>query len=89
MSHFDPRTRTPSGQLLAMLLVVIVAASVGFGLGHEARGNQLAHFGVPIAPAAAAAVGYAVLSIHDESVPDTAATLGQERLHDDESAPTF
>ena len=87
MSNSDPRTSAPSGQLLTIFLVAIVAAGVGFGLGHEARSNQVANFGVPIAPTAL--ISYAPSSMRDASVPDTFDTLRQERLRDDDSASTF
>jgi len=88
MSHFDPRTGAPSNQVVSMLLIVMMAAGIGFGLGRESGGHHAAHFGTAVPPASAG-VAYRGFWVHDDSVPDTAETLSQERLADDDSSPTF
>jgi hypothetical protein len=83
-------TRRPAGRrsqrLLVTLALVFVSAGAGFAVGRHpdfAKGAQAAS----VMPAAAP--GRTVAPMHDDSVPDTADTLGHEKLRDEEGAPTF
>jgi hypothetical protein len=73
-------------RLLGTLALVFVSAGAGFAVGRHpdvGRGAQAA------AVAPAAALGGGVAPMHDDSVPDTADTLGHEKLRDEEGVPTF
>ena len=80
------RTGMRSQRLLVTLALVFVSAGAGFAVGRHpdfARGAQAASV-MPAAPP-----GRTVAPMHDDSVPDTADTLGHEKLRDEEGAPTF
>ena len=84
------QTRRPAGRrsprLLVTLALVLVSAGAGFAVGRHpdfAKGAQAASV------RSAAPLGGTVAPTHDGSVPDTADTLGHEKLRDEEGAPTF
>jgi len=75
-----------SRRLLVTLAIVAASAGAGFAVGRHpeiGKGAQAA----TVAPAASR--GATAPPTHDGSLPDTADTLGHEKLRDDEGAPTF
>jgi hypothetical protein len=84
---FDPHPRTGvrSHRLLVTITLVVARAGAGFAIGRHpdiGKGAQAAS----LAPASW--LGTAAPT-HDSSVPDTADTLGQEKLGNEDAAPTF
>jgi len=76
----------PSRRMLVTLAIVAASAGAGFAVGRHpeiGKGAQAATVGPATARGATAA------PTHDGSLPDTADTLGQEKLRDEDGAPTF
>ena len=84
---FDTHSRSGvrSHRLLVTVTLVVASAGAGFAIGRHpeiGKGAQAAS----LAPAPS--LGTAA-PMHDSSVPDTADTLGNEKLRDEEGSPTF
>jgi hypothetical protein len=80
------RTGVRSHRVIATLAIVAASAGAGFAVGRHpdiGKGAQAASR-VP-----AASLGSVAAPSHDGSVPDTADTLGHEKLRDEEASPTF
>jgi len=85
---FEPHRRTGmrSQRLLATVALVVASAGAGFAVGRHpdiGKGAQAA----PLVPAAS--LGNVAAPSHDGSLPDTADTLGHEKLRDADATPTF
>ena len=77
---------TRSHRLLVTLALVAASACAGFAVGRHPDVGRGAHAAALAPGSGGAATG---APTHDASVPDTADTLGHEKLRDEEGAPTF
>ena len=84
----DRHRRARLRQLPAMLALVAAAGGAGFALGRHPDAVGVARLAAGAAPATAPGSAV-VLPTHDESLPDTADTLGRERLRDEDASPSF
>lgn len=78
----DLHSRSRARRLLASVAIASTAASISWALGRHAQSSEPVSLA---APSQAIVAGWE----HDDSVPDSADTLGHERLPDEEAAPTF
>ena len=72
-------------RLLVTVALVVASAGAGFAIGRHPDIGK----GAQAASVTPASRGGTAAPMHDDSVPDTADTLGHERLRDEEGAPTF
>jgi hypothetical protein len=86
MFETHPRSGVHPQRWLVTVTLVIASAGAGFAIGRHpdvGKGAQAAS----LVPAASA--GNSAAPTHDGSLPDTADTLGNEKLRDEEGSPTF
>jgi hypothetical protein len=79
-------TGVRSHRVLATLAIVAASAGAGFAVGRHPDIGQGAR---AASRAPAAPVGSVAAPSHDDSIPDSADTLGREKLRDEEASPTF
>ena len=85
MFETHPRSGSPP-RLVVTIALVVASAGAGFAIGRHpdiGKGAQAA------SRVSAASLGNSAAPSHDGSLPDTADTLGNEKLRDEEGAPTF
>ena len=75
-----------SHRLLVTLGLVVASAGAGFAIGRHPDVGKGAQAASLVSPAPS---GRTAAPTHDGSLPDTADTLGHEKLRDEEGAPTF
>ena len=85
MFETHPRPSVRSHRVLVTIALVVASAGAGFAIGRHPDVGK----GAQAASLAPAAVGNSAAPTHDASLPDTADTLGHEKLRDEEGAPTF
>jgi hypothetical protein len=73
-------------RLLAFAAIATAAATTVFTLGHHPQVSATVSLAAPVSPANSTA---RVVWAHDDSLPDAAHTLAQQRLADEEPASTF
>ena len=86
MFETHPRSGAPPRRLLVTIALVVASAGAGFAIGRHpdiGKGAQAA------SRVSAASPGNSAAPSHDGSLPDTADTLGNEKLRDEEGSPTF
>ncbi len=75
-----------SHRLLVTLALVAASAAAGFAIGrHPDFGSGARAASLPPTTSSAATAP----PTHDGSLPDTADTLGREKLRDEDGSPTF
>lgn len=86
MFESHPRPGASPQRFLFTIVLVVASAGAGFAIGRHpdiGKGAQAA------SRVSAASPGNSAAPSHDGSLPDTADTLGHEKVRDEEGAPTF
>jgi hypothetical protein len=79
------RTGMRSQRMLVTLAIVAASAGAGFAVGRHPDIGK----GARAASLVPSPVGGSAAPSHDASMPDTADTLGHEKLRDEDASPTF
>jgi len=85
MFESHPRPGASPQRFLVTIALVVASAGAGFAIGRHPDIGK----GARAASLVPSPVGGSAAPSHDASMPDTADTLGHEKLRDEEATPTF